>query len=194
MKGLRSERLVLEPVARENAKVLWRLMQSAHLREFQDVPRYTRDEFERRVASRPKRFDVDSVGRFEWLVVLTATKQAVGWVSLRTAERTRGTAEIGYSIVSTFRRNGYATEAAREIVRFAFEESELQRLEACCVPANVTSLRLLANLGFAETAVQRHGAIVRGVPVDIIVCELSRERWRKLDVRYVVTPDRRTGS
>ncbi|GAC1305397.1 MAG: GNAT family protein [Vulcanimicrobiaceae bacterium] len=177
MKPLETDRLLLEPVTPANAMVLWRIMQSAHLREYQDVPRHTRDEFARRVAARPKRFDSRAIGRFEWLLVTREGQQSIGWFSLRVGDGGRGTAEIGYSIVATHRGAGYASEAAAVVVDYAFEESDLRRLDACCVPANAASRRLLARAGFDEVRVQRNGAIVRGAPVDIVIFELARESW-----------------
>ena len=177
MKQLRTERLVLEPVTSANAALLWRIMQSAHLREFQDVPRHTREEFERRVAARPKRFDSRATGRFEWLIVLAQTKTAIGWISLRVGEQTRDSAEIGYSIVAGYRGSGYASEAARAVVANAFETTDLRQLDACCVPANTSSRKLLGKVGFDEVRIQRNGAIVRGRPDDIVIFELSREKW-----------------
>jgi len=178
MKRLESERLVLEPVTAGNAGILWRLMQSGGLREFQDVPRYSREEFHKRVSSRPKRFDARATGRFEWLIVPAATARAIGWVSLRVSDHDRGAAEIGYSILAPYRGSGYATEAARTVVDFAFGEGDVRRVDACCVPENVASRRLLARVGFVEMRVQKNGAIVRGRPVDIVVFEAHREAWR----------------
>jgi RimJ/RimL family protein N-acetyltransferase len=178
VKRLTTPRLVLEPVTPLNAAVLWRIMQSAHLREFQDVPRYTREEFERRVAARPKQFDSIAMGRFEWLMILAGSRQAIGWVSLRVGDHSRGTAELAYSVVAAYRVAGYATEAARAVVAFAFEQSDLRMVEACCVPANHASRRLLTRLGFEEVRVQRNGAIVRGRPVDIVIFEQTRAQWK----------------
>jgi len=170
-------RLLLEPVTALNAAVLWRLMQSAHLREYQDVPRYTRDEFVRRVAARPKRFDSRATGRFEWLIILGTTKEAIGWISLRVGDHSRGAAEIGYSILSGYRCGGYATEAARGLVADAFEATDLRQIDACCVPENRASRKLLGTLGFNEARTQRNGAVVRGKAVDIVIYEMTRDHW-----------------
>lgn len=178
MRRISSERLVLEPVVVANAATLWRIMQSGGLREYQDVPRYTREEFVKRVAARPKLFDARATGRFEWLIVPSATGRAVGWVSLRVGDHQRGTAEIGYSILAAFRDRGYATEAARAVVDYAFRESDVTQVDACCVPENTASRRLLARAGFEEIRVQKNGAIVRGRPVDIVIFEAHRETWR----------------
>jgi ribosomal-protein-alanine N-acetyltransferase len=177
---IRTRRLLLDPVTPRSAIVLWRIMQSAHLREFQDVPRYTREEFARRVASRPTRLDGRAVGRFEWLIREAATEVPIGWISLRVGDHARGVAEIGYSVLAPHRGSGYASEAALAIVDAAFERAGLRRVDACCVPANEASRRLLVRLGFAEPKIQRAGAIVRGRPVDVLVFELTRERWSGL--------------
>ncbi len=177
MRRILTKRLVLDPVTSENAATLWKIMQSGGLREFQDVPRHTREEFARRVASRPKHFDSRAIGRFEWLVILAATNQAIGWVSLRVGDHARGSAELGYSLLAPYRGHGYASEAARGVVDNAFASTDLQQIDACCVPANVASRSLLTGIGFDEMRVQKNGAIVRGRPVDIVIFEMSRERF-----------------
>jgi RimJ/RimL family protein N-acetyltransferase len=173
-----SPRLILDPVTGLNAVALWRIMQSGHLRDYQDIPRFTRHEFERRVAARPKVFDARAIGRFEWLVELSASREPIGWISLRVGDHARGSAEIGYSILAPHRGAGYATEAARSLIAGTFETSDLHQIEACCVPENLASRKLLASLGFIEARVQRNGAIVRGKPVDVIIHEMPRERWQ----------------
>lgn len=177
MTSIRTKRLLLDPVTPRSAILLWRIMQSAHLREFQDVPRYTREEFVRRVASRPTRLDGRAVGRFEWLVREGTTEMPIGWVSLRVGDHARGVAEIGYSVLAPHRGSGYASEAALAVVDEGFERAALRRIDACCLPANEPSRRLLARLGFADPKLQRAGAIVRGRPVDVLVFELTRENW-----------------
>ncbi|MFY9780052.1 MAG: GNAT family N-acetyltransferase [Candidatus Baltobacteraceae bacterium] len=177
MTSVRTKRLLLDPVTPRSAIVLWRLMQSAHLREYQDVPRYTRDEFARRVASRPTRLD-GGAGRFEWLIREGDGETPIGWVSLRVGDHAHGVGEIGYSVLAPHRGCGYASEAVRAVVALAFERAGLRRVDACCLPANEPSRRLLVRLGFAAPKLQRAGAIVRGRPVDVLVFELTRESWR----------------
>jgi RimJ/RimL family protein N-acetyltransferase len=183
---IETPRLVLEPVTPRNAGVLWKLMQSGHLREYQDVPRYTRDEFQRRVAARPKRLESRAIGRFEWVAAIAESRVGIGWISLRIGDHSRGVAEIGYSIVASHRSKRYASEAACAVIDCAFETSDLRRIDACCVPGNLPSRRLLARLDFVETHLQRHAAVVRGRPVDVCVYEMSRERWLAVRDRLAV--------
>ena len=177
MRLLSTARLRLEPVSEGNAGVLWRVMQSEDLREFQDVPKLSRPDFVRRVAARPKRFDGRTAGRFEWLIRRVDLGAPVGWVSLRIGENAPGTAEVGYSLVPEARRQGLAIEATESVVASAFEIG-LTRVDACCVPANAASRRLLETLGFRLLRVQPNGAVVRGKPVDICIYQLAATEWR----------------
>jgi ribosomal-protein-alanine N-acetyltransferase len=180
VKALGTARLTLDPVTPRNAAALWRVMQSPGLREFQDVPHFTRDEFAQRVAARPRVFGARTVGRFEWLVTEKKDRMPIGWVSLRVGEAMRGSAELGYSLIPAHRACGYATEAVAAVLHAGFAESTLRRIDACCVPENLPSRRLLERLGFRQNRVQRAGAVVHSRAVDVMVFEMTRERWNGL--------------
>jgi RimJ/RimL family protein N-acetyltransferase len=177
VRAIRTERLLLEPVTARNAVDLWRIMQGAQLRQYQDIPRLSREEFVRRVAARPQRFDVRVAGRFEWLIVHRASRAAVGWVSLRIGDHRAGVAEIGYSVLARSRGKRYATEAARAIVDLAFSDTNVTQVDACCVPENTPSRKLLEAIGFTQARLQPSGAVVRGRPVDICVYAVTRLEW-----------------
>lgn len=44
--------------------------------------------------------------------------------------------------------SGFATEAVERVVRFAFEEARLHRVQAAVMPTNARSLRVVQKLGF----------------------------------------------
>ena len=66
------------------------------------------------------------------------------------AKRKPDAVEIGYTIEEPWRRRGYATAAATELLRMA-EERGIRRFVACTTPDNVPSLALIRNLGFEQT-------------------------------------------
>jgi RimJ/RimL family protein N-acetyltransferase len=180
VKALGTARLTLDPVTPRNAAALWRVMQSPGLREYQDVPHFTRDEFAQRVAARPRVFGARTVGRFEWLVVEKKDGAPIGWVSLRVGEAMRGSVELGYSLLPAHRARGYAIEAVTAVLHAGFGDGALRRVDACCVPENLPSRRLLERLGFRQSRVQRAGAVVHARAVDVMVFEMTRERWNSV--------------
>ncbi|MEW8979060.1 MAG: GNAT family N-acetyltransferase [Symbiobacterium sp.] len=75
----------------------------------------------------------------------------VGVVTLR-VNREAGRAELGYAVTAAAQGKGYATEAAREVLRFAFTGLDLQRVTAHCLASNTASRRVLEKLGFRQEA------------------------------------------
>lgn len=57
---------------------------------------------------------------------------------------------LGYKIDEDHAGNGYMSEALKEVIRFAFEDMALHRIEANIIPSNEPSLRLVKKLGFYE--------------------------------------------
>jgi RimJ/RimL family protein N-acetyltransferase len=149
-------------------------MQAPLLRDFQDIPHFTRTEYLRRVALRPKTFDPRRTSRFEWIIRERTSRNAVGWVSLRSGEHPRGVVELGYTLLAEYRGRGYATEAVSELVSFALGCEGVVSLEACCTPENLPSRRLLERLNFERHRLAENGAVVSGRPVDILIFRLSR--------------------
>lgn len=56
--------------------------------------------------------------------------------------------EIGYGILEAFQGRGYATEAVRLALQWAFRHPEVQAVEAETEPGNAASQRVLEKCGF----------------------------------------------
>ena len=110
---------------------------------------------------------------------LTQTNQCVGRVYIHSKPELDGEIEIGYGISEEHRCNGYATEAAKAIVQFAFEKARLDILVAIIKPENIASRRVIEKLGFINCG-------VRTVPDENgVICEfdyfrLYRNDWLKV--------------
>jgi ribosomal-protein-alanine N-acetyltransferase len=57
---------------------------------------------------------------------------------------------LGYWISEPYARQGLMREAAELVLRFAYEDLKLHRVEAACLPDNEASRHLLLSLGFIE--------------------------------------------
>ena len=62
-----------------------------------------------------------------------------------------GAVMIGYAIVPSARRQGYATEAISALSRWALEQPEVGEVRAQTLPDNEASIRALLRAGFEET-------------------------------------------
>ena len=84
-------------------------------------------------------------------VVLNETGEVIGWCGLQPIgdeDTPLGRIELGYLIDAAYRGKGYATEACRAILAYAFETLELDQVYARIDRNNEVSMRLAKRLGF----------------------------------------------
>ena len=87
-------------------------------------------------------------------VWLTETNEIIGRVYIHSKADLNGEVEIGYWTVEEQRNKGYATEAARAVVQFAFEQAGQEELVAIVSRENISSRRVVEKLGFEYCGVR----------------------------------------
>jgi len=174
---IHTPRLLLEPVTIENLALLWHIMESPGLREFQEIPRFSLARFAEQFATRPATLHRGAFGRFEWLIRPQPHHETVGWVSLRIPERGRHRAELGYSLLEEWRRRGFAREAVEYLIDFAFGHALIERIEAYTVPENVASRAVLEGVGLSQGRRLVRGALINGTAVDVLRYEITHTTW-----------------
>ena len=81
-------------------------------------------------------------------MVQALTGNTVGQCGFKGPPDTDGVVEIAYAVASDQERQGYATEAARALVAYAFSIAQVNRVRAHTLPASNASQRVLAKCGF----------------------------------------------
>ena len=92
---------------------------------------------------------------------------------------TGGTWEFGYWYGKPYWGQGYATEAARPVMRFAFDDMGAERLTAGWFADNPASGHVLEKLGFAGTDAARVFCVARGCEVLSNRVQLTREQFAR---------------
>lgn len=87
-------------------------------------------------------------------------------------------AELGYWIGAPYWGRGYATEAAREIVRYGFEDLWLHRVYAAHFGGNPASGRVLQKLGMTYEGTRREHHRKWGGYEDRVEYGLLAREWR----------------
>ena len=89
------------------------------------------------------------LGYGPYAVVERARDQTIGYCGLFLFPDIDGVAEIeiGYRLARASWGRGFASEAARAVVAYAFEALRLPRLIALIDPANTASLRVASKIG-----------------------------------------------
>ena len=87
--------------------------------------------------------------------------------------------EVGYILKRSAWGNGYATEACRRLVQFAFEETELDEIVAVTDPRNAVSQKVLRKCGLRDEGLRR--AYAEECPA----FRISRKQWLELQAASV---------
>jgi ribosomal-protein-alanine N-acetyltransferase len=81
-------------------------------------------------------------------------------------------AKLGYAIRASEQGRGYATDAARVLIRFGFSELGLHRISAAIGPDNVPSIAMAERLGFTPEGCIRHHVFTNGAWRDSLLYSL----------------------
>lgn len=89
--------------------------------------------------------------------------------------------EIGWRLGSQYWGRGYATEAAEEVLRFTFDDTDLDELVSMALPANIASIAVMERIGMHHDPADdfNHPAY----PVGHRLCRhvlyrLSKDEWQ----------------
>jgi len=152
---LRTERLVLRPFVLTDATTVQRL---AGAREIADttltIPHpYLAGMAEAWIATHRDAWQQQERGTF---AITTENDGVIGAIGLHFRPVHRR-AELGYWIGRPFWNHGFATEAARAVIRFGFEALELNRIHASHLTRNPASGRVLLKAGMQfEGTLRQH--------------------------------------
>jgi len=102
--------------------------------------------------------------------------ELVGGIGLR-VQREFDRAEIGYWIGKPFWGRGYATEAAGAIIRFGFEEMNLNRIYAGYFSRNAASARVMVKNGMKYEGTLRQHVRKWDEFVDVVYYGILRSEW-----------------
>ncbi len=86
--------------------------------------------------------------------------------------------EMGYSLSEEYWKKGIMTEAAHEVMNYAFDVLDLDILAICTGPANLRSQRVIEKCGFTyEGTLRQAYRIYDGTLRDILCHSILRSEW-----------------
>jgi RimJ/RimL family protein N-acetyltransferase len=95
-------------------------------------------------------------GYLWWALIRSDNGEMVGLACLQNLGGVPGRLEIGWRLCRDSWGMGYASEAARAIVQFAFEVVGAKEVYAIALPDNVASINVMKRLGMYYTGIETH--------------------------------------
>ena len=116
-------------------------------------------------------------GRIWLAITLRSDGRQIGGIGLRVDDQHQH-AELGYWLGVQYWGQGYATEAAREMLRYGFEDLGLHRIFASHFKHNAASGRILVKLGMHYEGCQREHLRKWDEFVDSELYGSLRQEWQ----------------
>ena len=142
---LESERLVLRPYELKDVPDVQRLANNKALADTTFLPYpYTLEAAENWIETHPKLIEEREV--FPFAVILKGEAKLIGTMTLR-IDQQHHKGELAYWIGQDYWGGGYATEAAKLVIHFGFQELQLNRIWAPIMSRNNASRGVLQKAG-----------------------------------------------
>ncbi|WP_067436676.1 GNAT family N-acetyltransferase [Nocardioides jensenii] len=174
---LSTDRLLLRPFRDGDAAALFAMHGNAHVLRYWDSPPWTEPSRAQRFLAACRQMADEGTGA---RVAMERVEDGsfVGWCSLSRWNPDHRTASLGYCLDAPGWGHGYATEAARAVLSWAFDTLDLNRVQAETDTRNVASARVLEKLGFVREGTLREDCVVNGDVSDSWVFGLLSREWQ----------------
>ncbi len=112
-----------------------------------------------------------------WGICLNTDDVVIGTIGFMWISPENAAAEVGYSLSRAHWNKGYMTEALAAILRYAFVEMELNRVEAMFETTNPASGAVMRKCGMMPEGILRQRLVNKGKFVDVELCSILKKDY-----------------
>jgi [ribosomal protein S5]-alanine N-acetyltransferase len=120
----------------------------------------------------------------EFGMELKSAGTMIGLAGFGGLDADHASAELAFLLKVPYWGQGYATEAAHEVVSFGFKHLKLNRICARHLVSNAASAKVLAKLGMKPEGVLREFARKGTVFEDVVLLSLLRREWDEREGKH----------
>jgi ribosomal-protein-serine acetyltransferase len=106
-------------------------------------------------------------------------QEVAGLIGFKDTDVLNRRTEIGYWLVEKFRKKGIVTQSVKSLLKYAFEELDLNRVQIKAGTENIKSRRIPERLGFSFEGIEREGEYLNGGFIDLAVYSLLKSEYFK---------------
>ncbi len=166
MNDLTTERLTLKKIQENDAAGLFAVWSDPDVTRFMNIPAFTGEDQAKEMITILAALAKENKA-LRYTIRMKDSGQIIGSCGYNVLDFDNQRTELGYELAKGHWGNGYASEAIRELSRYAFTELGLHRIEAKVEPENDNSIRLLQKLGFTFEGTLRDAEKAKGRFVDL---------------------------
>ncbi|MDD7793298.1 GNAT family N-acetyltransferase [Clostridium sp. 'White wine YQ'] len=179
---LETERLIIRDHIEEDINSLHSLISNDEAMYYlPEIKTHTLDESMENLYEAIKEANLENRAKFFFGIIIKATNEYVGEIGYTiTINSLKGkVVNLGYFILPKFWGKGFVTEAAREVISYAFSQEDIIKIETGCVTENVGSEKVMKKLGMIKEAEFKQHVLLNFQLLDRVEYRLLKEEWFK---------------
>lgn len=151
---IETQRLILREIVAADKQYILQLDSDPEVLRYLPVPvMRTLEEAEITIDYIRKQYKENGIGR--WAVILKQSNDFVGWCGIKLVNDSvvNGQSnfyDLGFRLLEKHWNKGFATEAARACIDYAFNEMDLKEIHATVMFGNLASCHVLEKLGMTK--------------------------------------------
>lgn len=173
---LETERLILRKTIKENIDELFYIELSPNLRRYLGIHKVGTSLNDNR-----NYFDFskyDNLDFYRWSIVEKDTNKLLGCIYLNVHDEKARSYGIDYFIREDSWNKGYATEASKCVLEFAFNKLNINRIESSGAKSNPATLKVMEHIGLKYEGVRKDGIFYYyGGMQDLVLYGITKEEY-----------------
>ena len=121
--------------------------------------------------------EAESCKNFQWAMVLKETGEPIGSIGVVKLDEQINEADIGYCMSKKWWNKGYMSECFKAVIRFLFEQVNVNRIAAVHHTDNPASGKVMLKCGLKSEGIKRQSAINKGELCDIAQYAILKEDY-----------------
>jgi ribosomal-protein-alanine N-acetyltransferase len=112
------------------------------------------------------------------ICIIEQPATVIGTAGVRWVSMANRTMDLGYVLAQEHWGKGYAVEACRALLDYAFTHYPVERIQASVFGPNVASVRVMEKLGATREGTMRRAVIKGGESFDLHLFSVLRSEWQ----------------
>jgi RimJ/RimL family protein N-acetyltransferase len=176
---LETERLVLRQFRLNEWKNVYRYASNPEVWKYIDEEPMDEKSAREFIATNVEK-QIEMNGFGDHIPVIIKTKQnIIGHLVFHRLYPPYRTVEIGFLIDPAYQKKGYATEAARELIRYSFNELGMHRVIGHCLSKNLAACKVMEKLGMRLEGSFKEAVLLKGQWEDQNTYSILKDEWQK---------------
>ena len=177
MLELTTGRLLLRPLELVHAEDLFSYRSDVEINKYQswipDGIEEVRDFIKNKVATT---IDVPNTW-FQFVIITKEDNKLVGDLGVHFIDEEKAQAELGCTLDKQYHGKGFALESMNAVIDHLFNTMNKHRIHASVDPRNISSVKLMENLGFRKEAHFRESLFLNNEWVDDVIYAQLKSEW-----------------